>query len=171
MNDSFNFGKPANRGPQINLDPRLMIGLVVLAVVAVAAFFAMKFFASSGEQIADVQKTVVQQVDRSKDVLAQSNLQQALTAARVAFADSTSYVNAGPAQLSAIEPSFQYTDGPSTAPNVVSVAATADSWSGAVMADSGTCFWLRTNSTGATTYGQGTPCTGAAAAGASAPSW
>jgi hypothetical protein len=171
MDDSFNFGKPAKRGPELNLSPRLLLGLVVVAVAALAVFFAMKFFASSGKEVAKAEVSVIQQVDRSQDVVPQSNLSGALVAAQTAFASNDSYADAGPAQLSAIEPSFQYTDGPSTAPSVISVDATAERWSAAAMAESGTCFWISVSPTAGTTFGSGTPCTGVAAAAAAAASW
>lgn len=171
MNDSFNFGKPARRGPEVSLSPRLMLGLVALAVAALVVFFGMKFLSSSGEEVAQAEVSVVQQVDTSEDVVAQSNLSATLASAKTAFIESNSYAEAGPAQLSAIEPTFQYTDGPSTAPNIVSVAATEGQWSGAVLADSGTCFWISVSESTGTVYGSGTPCTGVAAAGSAAATW
>ena len=171
MNDSFNYGKPAKRGPQVNLSPRLVLGLAVLAVASLAVFFGMKFFTSSGEEIAQQQVSVVQQVAESQDVVPQNNLRGALTAAQTAFVENNNYSDAGPAQLSAIEPSFQYTDGPSTAPSIISVAVTPDQWSAAAMAESGTCFWISISPSTGTAYGTGTPCTGAAAAGAGDASW
>jgi hypothetical protein len=171
MDDSFNYGKPAKRGPEVNVSPRLMLGLVAVAVAALVVFFAMKFFASSGKEVAVAEVSVIQQVDRTQDVVPQTNLSGALVAAQTAFAENGSYGDAGPAQLSAIEPSFQYTDGPSAAPSVISVDAASDRWSAAAMADSGTCFWISVTPTSGTTYGSGTPCTGAAAAGAADASW
>ncbi|HEV8563787.1 MAG TPA: hypothetical protein VGR41_02620 [Actinomycetota bacterium] len=171
MDDSFNFGKPSKRGPQVNLSPRLVLGLAVLAAASLLVFFGMKFFASSGEEVAKNQASVVQQVDRSQDVVPQNNLRNALVAAQTAFVENSSYTDAGPAELAAIEPSLQYTDGPSTAPSIISVAATPDQWSAAAMAESGTCFWISVSPSTDPTYGTGAPCTGVAAASAADVSW
>ena len=171
MDDSFNFGKPAKRGPQVNLSPRLVLGLAVLAVAALVIFFAMKFFASSGKEVAEAEVSVIQQVDQTQDIVPQNNLRGALVAAQTAFVENNSYADAGPAQLLAIEPSFQYTDGPSTAPSIISVAVSPDQWSAAAMAESGTCFWISVSPSTGTAYGKGTPCTGASAAGAAEASW
>jgi hypothetical protein len=170
MNDSFQYGKPAKRGPQVNASPKLLIGLVMLAVAAVAVFFAMKTFSGAGKEAAQAEVSVIQQADVAQDITAKTNLSAALAAAQIAAVQSNSFVDAGPAQLAAVEPTFQYTDGPSTAPSVISVSATETQWSAAAMAESGTCFWIALGPSG-TTYGSGTPCTGAAAAGASAASW
>lgn len=171
MNDSFNFGKPAKRGPQVNLSPRLVLGLAVVAVAALVVFFGMKFFASSGKEVAEAEVSVIQQVDTSQDAVAQSNLHAAVAAAQTAFVEDGSYVGAGPAELAAIEPTFQYTDGPSTAPTVLSISATEGQWSAAAMAESGTCFWISVSESTGTVYGSGTPCTGVAAAASAAATW
>ena len=46
--------------------------------------------------------------------------------------------------------------------------ALPNSWSAARMSMSGRCFWIKDDATTGTTFGSGTPCTGVAAAGASA---
>jgi hypothetical protein len=171
MDDSFNFGKPAKRGPQINLSPRLVMALAALAVASLLVFFGMKFFASSGEEIGQAEVSVVQQVDVAQDVVPQSNLHAAVAAAQTAFIENNSYADAGPAQLAAIEPTFQYTDGPSTAPTILSISATEGQWSAAAMAESGTCFWISVSESTGTVYGSGTPCTGFAAAASADATW
>jgi hypothetical protein len=87
----------------------------------------------------------------------------ALDAARAAFAEHRSFVDAGPAQLSALQPSYTFVDGPSTAPLIVSVAATTDTWAAAVQATGGMCHWIRATSEGNVSHGIGLECTGAAA--------
>jgi hypothetical protein len=73
--------------------------------------------------------------------------------------------------LSQMEPAFTYTTDASDGPGVVSVQAVADAWSAAVLSPSGSCLWIRIDAAGVQTFGSGTPCTGAAAAAASDPSW
>ena len=52
------------------------------------------------------------------------------------------FLDAGPAQLSALQPGYTFVDGPSTMPTIVSVAAEQDVWAAAVLSPSGTCFWI-----------------------------
>jgi hypothetical protein len=174
--DEFHFGKPGRRGPQVSLDPRLFLllgGLV--AVVALVVVF-MNFMSKSGHEVADSQATVIQQVDHTRDVQAKQNLQSALLSAKVYFNQNPSgaagYEGLTPASLADVEPSLQYTDGPSPSVTTVSVAATADTVALAIEAPSGTCFYARDSATTGTTYGSGTTCTGQAAlTGATAASW
>jgi len=173
MNDSFNFGRQARPKPRLSLDPRLALSAVLLVLVAFAIYGTMHLFSSSGKQIARTERSVVNSADAAKDVAAQSSLASSLQTAKLAFVDGgDNYTSAGPGQLSALDPSLTYTDGPSTNPSVVSLAATDTTWSAAVMSDSGTCFWIHDDvNVGTTMYGRGTPCTGAAAAGAAGASW
>jgi hypothetical protein len=173
MDDSFNFGRQVRPRPKISIDPRLPIGALVLAVAVAGAYAAMHLFSSSGGQIASVERSVVSSADAARDVAAESSLRSSLATAKLAFVDGgDTFTSAGPGQLSALDPSYTYTDGPSTDPSVVSLAATDTTWSAAVMSESGTCLWIHDDATtGATTYGRGTPCTGAAAAAASGSSW
>lgn len=173
MADSFNFGAPAKRGPQVQLSPRLLVAVAGLIVAFLLVSFVMRFFSSSGKQIAKDQVSVVASADAARDAEAKSALTGALQNAKLAFVDGgDNYTSAGPGQLSALDPSFTYTDGPSTSPTIVSVVNTDSAWSAAVMSASGTCFWVHDDpAKGGTTYGEGTPCTGAAAASATGSSW
>jgi hypothetical protein len=174
--DEFHFGKPGRRGPQVNLDPRLLFVVGGLLAVAAMIFVFMNFMSKSGHEIADTQATMIQQVDHTRDVQAQQNLQNALLAAKVYFNQNPSgaagYDGLTPASLADVEPSLQYTDGPSPSVTTVSVAATADTVALAIEAPSGTCFYARDSATTGSTFGSGTTCTGQAAmAGATASSW
>jgi type II secretory pathway pseudopilin PulG len=93
----------------------------------------------------------------------------ALDAARAAFLEHRSFLDAGPAQLSALQPGYTFVDGPSTASRIVSVAATTDTWAATVRGSGGTCHWIRATSAGGVTRGTGLECTGTAALGPSAP--
>jgi hypothetical protein len=87
----------------------------------------------------------------------------ALEAAQAAFIEHRSFLDAGPAQLSALQPGYTFVDGPSTAPSIVSVASTTHTWAAAVQGSGGMCHWIRATSAGNVSRGIGTGCTGAAA--------
>jgi hypothetical protein len=170
--DEFHFGKPGRRGPQVRIDPRLFLVVGgLLAVVALVVVF-MNFVSKSGHEVADSQATVIQQVDHTRDIQAKQNVQNALLAVKEYFTENSSYQGLTPASLAAVEPSLQYTDGPSPSVTTVSVAATADTVALAIEAPSGTCFYAKDTATAGTTFGSGTICTGQAAlTGATAASW
>ena len=87
----------------------------------------------------------------------------ALGAAKIAFSEHRSFLDAGPAQLSVLEPAYTFVDGPSTSPEIVSVAATGDTWAAAVRGPGNTCYWIRATRAGDVTHGLGSDCTGSAA--------
>lgn len=93
----------------------------------------------------------------------------ALSVATEAFAENRSFLDAGPAQLSARQRGYTFVDGPSTAPTIVSVASTASTWAAAAQGPSGMCHWIRTTSEGTVSHGTGLECTGAAALHLSSP--
>lgn len=93
----------------------------------------------------------------------------ALDVATKAFREHRSFLGAGPAQLSALQRGYTFVDGPSTAPTIVSVASTADTWAAAVQGSGGICHWVRTTSAGTVSYGTGLGCTAAAALDSSTP--
>ena len=107
-----------------------------------------------------------------EDVLARTTARDALAAARHIARGKTSIIEAGPAQLAHVVPGVTFADGPSAAPEVVSVAATSDAWAAAVMSTTGRCFYLRLSAHGRVDYGTSTTdCTGVAALSASADAW
>ena len=93
----------------------------------------------------------------------------ALAVATTVFDENRSFLEAGPAQLSARQRGYTFVDGPSTAPTIVSVASTAETWAAAVQGPSGICYWIRTTSAGAVSHGIGLECTGAEALDPSSP--
>ena len=107
---------------------------------------------------------------RAQNRAAQSDLRNALVAAKTMYTDASSYLAADSSAtgLITVEPSLTYvaagTASTVAAPSV-SVSAAATTWAAARMSASGTCYWIKDVSTGATTYGTGT-CTGTAALGA-----
>jgi hypothetical protein len=99
----------------------------------------------------------------SMDASAEEAIGLALAAAEVAFSTHGSFLDATPARLTSLQPGYSFVDGPSTTPEIVSVAATADTWAAAVQGYGGTCFWVRAAALGNVTHGIGSDCTGAAA--------
>ena len=94
---------------------------------------------------------------------AERAIRLAIAAAEVAFSKQGSFLDATPARLTSLQPGYIFVDGPSTTPEVVSVAATNDTWAAAVQAPGGQCLWTRVTEAGDVTHGFGSECTGAAA--------
>jgi hypothetical protein len=106
------------------------------------------------------------------DRAAQRTARAALEAARKIAAGPTSFVEAGPRQLTKATRGLTFTDGPSPVPSVVSVAVTGSAWAAAVMSDGGRCFYVRVGSGEGVTYGSSAlNCTGVAALEATDPAW
>lgn len=99
----------------------------------------------------------------STDADAEQAIGVALAAAQVAFSEHRSFLDATPARLSALQRGYIFVDGPSTMPEIVSVAARADTWAAAVKGLGGTCFWVRATMLGEVTHGIGSVCSGSAA--------
>lgn len=106
---------------------------------------------------------------------AQKNLR---TAADVAqrVADAEGSLEAATALRMGAEPDvsrilFIDPDTSSNDSEIVSVRATAATWTGAARADTGECFWVRVEATGATVFGTGTDCSALAASEAEASAW
>lgn len=169
----FSFGPSGGGGgrPGLHVDPlKIVVAIVVLAVAAFALLF-FRFVGESGKQVGESQASVVQQVDRTRDVAAQQELTVALGAASVYQTTSSSYEGLNAAEMAAIEPSLQYTDGPSPSMDTISIAVEPDVVGLAILAPSGTCFYLKGGIGQPTAYGSGEPCTGAAALGATGATW
>ena len=115
---------------------------------------------------------------RAQNRAAQSSLRNAIAAAKTLYTDDDDYSGVDDAALEAAEPSLDYTVSPSTGPNevdwaVTDTGGTAQTWGGAAMSDSGTCYLMRDTSgnaggvTAGTFFGDTTTaasCTGAYAA-------
>jgi hypothetical protein len=167
----FNLGDPAGRVARASRNPSVIYlgaGLVALAILLWAG---LQMAARSGEQIGETNEQVVQTVNRAQQVQAQLSLETTVRAAATIQAESGSLAGATPDALATFEPSATYTAGPSTGPNVISVAISGETWAAAALADDGTCQWVRLDETGVVSYGGGTPCTGHAALGATGAGW
>lgn len=181
MDDGFQFGEPAKRPARLggasasragaSVSPKL-VGLVAggLVVAGVLAFVFLRGADEAGKQIGDVNEQAVSQIDKAYDAAAQGTLGRAVVVAQSLHAEAGTYPT-DPATLSAYDPGLTFTPGASTGPNSVSFGVSGSGFGAAVKSESGTCWWVRIDESGVTTYGSGTPCTGAAATSASAPSW
>jgi hypothetical protein len=106
---------------------------------------------------------------------AQSNLRAAEEAAGLVARVDGSLAEATPLRLR-LEPSvgdllFVDADQSSNDPEVVSVRATADAWTGAARAETGDCFWVRVHAEGQTVRGTGTDCSAEQASVAEPGAW
>jgi hypothetical protein len=190
MDETFAFrstGRPLRR----RVNPvALKAALAAFAVVLTVGLFARWVVASEraseqhepaaesvGVQVLDGVETVAAQSPSGplrEDVVAQRVGERSLRAAQKSFARGGSFADAGPGQLTERVHDVTFTDGPSQAPSIVSIATTADFWAAAVLSDAGTCWQVRASEGGRVTYASrsgSTPCTGAAALAASEPSW
>lgn len=167
--DSFNYGKPAKRPPQIDGHAFVYAAIAAMAVVVVFAY--MRFVGRAGTAIASDQATIVNQANNAADAQAKAAAKEAQSAAAASYEEAGSFADVGPDQLALMDPSITYTVDPSTGPTVVSVASTAAAWGAAVESSSGTCYYVTISALAQAHYGTGTPCTGQAALGASASSW
>ena len=102
---------------------------------------------------------------RAQNRAAQSDLRNALVAAKTLYTDASSYVTAteAAAGLPSVEPSLTYvaagTASTVAAPSV-SVSASATVWAAARMSASGTCYMIKDTAAAGTTYGTNATCTG-----------
>jgi type IV pilus assembly protein PilA len=113
---------------------------------------------------------------RAQNRAAQSDLRNALVAAKTIYTDNSSYATATAANLPAVESALTFVVAASTqaAPSVsVMTTPTATAWAAARMSASGTCYGIKDSSATGTSYvtALGT-CTGDGAnAAAGAASW
>jgi type IV pilus assembly protein PilA len=102
---------------------------------------------------------------RAQNRAAQSDLRNALVAAKTLYTDSSTYVNADAAAMLTVEPSLPFVDGAPTGTQVGIAAAaagarTATTWAAARQSASGDCYYISESSATGTKYGQvaGTAC-------------
>jgi hypothetical protein len=170
--DTFSFRTTLS--PRRRLDPRLVKAAIVGALVLLGGgLFAMWVVASERASFTTGVHRVPPEVPLSApsagadpaftEADAEEATRVSLAAARAAFAEHRSFLDAGIAELSSLEPGYTFVDGPSTTPRIVSVASTVGTWAAAVQGPNGICYWIRATSTGTVSHGVGGECTGAAA--------
>jgi type IV pilus assembly protein PilA len=99
---------------------------------------------------------------RAQNRAAQSDLRNALVAAKTIYTDNSTYASATATGLAAVEPSLVYDDGAPTANTThigVMAAPTATTWAAARLSASGDCFYISDVTSTGTKYGQATPGT------------
>ena len=93
---------------------------------------------------------------RAQDKAAQSDLRNALVAAKTLYTDTSSYAGATATGLATVEPSLNYvaaaTDSTVAAPSV-SVSAAPTIWGAARMSASGTCYTIKDTAAAGTRFG------------------
>lgn len=171
MDDSFAFRTTAPVRRQI--DRRLVkAGIGTGVFLCLVAWFATWVIASERRSFADRPAPAVvapvppAEAGPDPDATlqdARDALQVAFVAARAASIEGRTFLDAGPARLTELQPGYSYVDGPSTMPRIVSVASRHDVWAAAVMAPDGTCLWIRATLGGEVARATGVECTGSAA--------
>ena len=172
MDDSFSYRStvPLRRG----VDPWLVKGTVIgtICVLGIGLFTGWVItserasFAERGRPVGP--DVAVGRIDgpsdpSASDADAEEAVRIALTAARAAFTDHGTFLDADPARLGELQPGYTFVDGPSTTPTIVSVAAGEDAWAAAALGPSGTCFWIRAAANGHVVTGTSSECSGASA--------
>ena len=114
--------------------------MVVILIIAILIAIAIPTFLGARQ--------------KAQDRAAQSDLRNALTAAKTGYVDQSDYTVAG-AELASIEPSLQYTEGgTSTGPSAIVWTATANTMAMASLSASGTCWQLYDSTTTGTAFGK-----------------
>jgi hypothetical protein len=180
MSDEFHYGEPARHPARLggarlrsagrSVDARLVWLAAGLVVAGVLAFVFLRGADEAGNEIAKGRSETVAQIDRAHDAAAKATIGRAVVVARSHYAEHGSFTT-DEATLAAYDPSVTLTTGGSGGPTTIAYLATDTAFGAAVRSRSGTCWWVRTDVNGVTTYGSGTACTGEAAMTASQPSW
>jgi len=105
------------------------------------------------------------------DLEAQSAARNTVAAALTAYTDHATFRGVSVEELHQIEPSLAFTSDASLDAADPSVAFTPQTVGIAVRSGTGSCFWIRVTARGRTAYGEGEPCTGTAAFGATERTW
>jgi hypothetical protein len=141
---------------------------ILAAVLVVVGIGSFVFLAGGDEPQED--PSAVSPVDRALDAAAQSTIGRAVVVAQTLHAERGSFPS-DVETLSALDPTSTFTAEPSGDPTSVSYAVGEGGFAAAVRSESGTCWWVRVDPTGTTTYGSGSSCTGQAAMAASDAAW
>jgi hypothetical protein len=178
MDDGFSFHTTQR---QRRLDPRaLKLAILAGVVVLVVGTFANWVIGSERASFARVRADASSARGPARpsavtpglttDDVARGHAQIALVAAEKIVRTGT-FADVSTARLAAARLGFTFVQGPSTEPQMISVASSRTAWAAAVMSDSSTCYYIRLRAGDAVTFGTGLACTGEAALGANDPSW
>jgi hypothetical protein len=171
MDDSFAYRTTLPLGPRV--EPWIVKTAVIGALVVLGVgLFTGWVVASERESFARGRsrpvgpELTVGSIDGPADLSgtdadAEEATRIAFAAARAAFTERGTFLDAGPAQLTVLQPGYTFVDGPSTMPTIVSVATERHAWAAAVLGPSGTCFWIRAGADGSIASGTSSECTGA----------
>jgi type IV pilus assembly protein PilA len=114
---------------------------------------------------------------RAQNRAAQSDLRNALVAAKTLYTDDSSYANADAAGLATVETAVSFVNGAPAADGsnvgITTTDLTDTTWAAARQSQSGDCFYIAEDSTAGTTYGTatGAACGDPAMADAPDASW
>ena len=186
MDDGFSFRAapvPLHRRVDLRVIKSVVAGVVVLVATTAFARWVIdsehrseagaEAHLTSEPVVGMLHGTIVEDPADALPVLdapARADAVTALKTARRAMHGKRTIQDAGPGQLSGIEASLVFTDGPSPAAGIVSVTTAGQRWAGAVMGASGTCYWVALTPAGST-FGSGELCTGLAALSAREVRW
>jgi hypothetical protein len=171
MDDAFTYRTTAPVRREI--DPRLVAAAIVLVIVLTGVGLFAHWVVASERRSLAVRPAAAPVVSAApapapatpvgtmRDV--HEALRGALLAARAAYADRHSFLDADPARLSELQPGFTFVDGPSTTASIVSIASTDARWAAAVLGPDGTCRWVGIDAHDVVVQGTSAGCTGAAA--------
>jgi hypothetical protein len=134
---------PSNRGFWLVVGPIVLVGAGLLALILTSRPSA----------------------ERASEFTARHNLRISLDAARVIADREGTFAAAGTVAMRAAASDLAFTDPDlaSNNPEVVSVYASDALWAAAARAETGACFWIRTDPVGHVETGRGPDCTGDAA--------
>jgi type IV pilus assembly protein PilA len=114
---------------------------------------------------------------RAQNRAAQSDLRNALVAAKTLYTDDSSYASADAPGLTTVETAVDFVDGAPAADGsnvgITTTDLTDTTWAAARQSQSGDCFYIAEDSTGGTTYGTdpGAACADPAVADAPDDAW
>jgi hypothetical protein len=111
--------------------------------------------------------------ERASEFTARHNLRVSLEAAREIAEREGTLAAAGTVAMRDAVSDIAFTDPDlaSNNPEVISVHATGSLWAAAARAETGACFWIRTDASGRVDTGRGTDCTGDAASVGTPVAW
>lgn len=143
--------RPSNRGFWLVMGPIAIVSALLLVLIFVNRPVA----------------------ERASEFTARHNLRTALAAARAIEAREGTFAAAGTISMRRAASDLAFTDPDlaSNNPDVISVFASDGVWAGAARAETGACFWIRTDLSGDVVTGRAADCTGEAASSDAPVAW